>query len=58
MSREFVDNVEKDNNVEAVDSFKSSMIKKVGDSLEAKRTEIAKSFVATRKEMETTDEDI
>ena len=38
MSRDFVDNVEKDNNVEAVDSFKSSMIKKVGDSLEAKRT--------------------
>ena len=55
MSREFVDKVEKENNVEAGDAFKAAMIQKVGSSLEDKRTEVAKTFVQQRKEMEETD---
>jgi len=57
MSREFVDNVEADNNISATDDFKTSMIKKIGDALEIKRTEVSKTFVAQRKEMEKTDEE-
>ena len=34
MSREFVDNVEKEDNVQAQDAFKAAMIQKVGSSLE------------------------
>jgi len=56
MSREFVDKVDKDNNVEAGDAFKAAMLQKVGSSLEDKRTEVAKTFVQQRKEMEETDE--
>ena len=56
MSREFVDQVDKDNNIEAGDAFKAAMIQKVGSSLEDKRTEVAKTFVQQRKEMEKTDE--
>ncbi len=56
MSREFVDNVEKEDNVQAQDAFKAAMIQKVGSSLEDKRTEVAKTFVQQRKEMEETDE--
>ena len=56
MSREFVDNVEKEDNVQAQDAFKAAMIQKVGSSLEDKRTEVAKTFVQQRKEMEKTDE--
>ena len=52
MSREFVDNVEKEDNVQAQDAFKAAMIQKVGSSLEDKRTEVAKTFVQQRKEME------
>ncbi|SVA51817.1 uncharacterized protein METZ01_LOCUS104671 [marine metagenome] len=33
------------------------MIKKIGDALEIKRTEVSKTFVAQRKEMEKTDEE-
>tara|TARA_Y100001951_G_scaffold93971_1_gene90062 strand:+ start:152 stop:331 length:180 start_codon:yes stop_codon:yes gene_type:complete len=57
MSREFVDNVEKEDNVQAQDAFKAAMIQKVGSSLEDKRTEVAKTFVQQRKEMEETDEE-
>ena len=56
MSREFVDKVDKDNNVEAGDAFKAAMLQKVGSSLEDKRTEVEKTFVQQRKEMEETDE--
>ena len=51
MSREFVDKVEKENNVEAGDAFKAAMIQKVGSSLEDKRTEVAKTFVQQRQDM-------
>ena len=57
MSREFVDKVEKDDNVEAGDALKAAVIQKVGSSLEDKRTEVAKTFVQQRKEMEETDEE-
>ena len=51
MTREFVDNVEKENNAEAQDAFKAAMIQKVGSSLEDTRTEVAKTFVQQRKDM-------
>ena len=51
MSREFVDLVDKENNVEAGDAFKSAMLQKVGSSLEDKRTEVAKTFVQQRQDM-------
>ena len=51
MSREFVDKVEKENNVEAGDAFKAAMLQKVGNSLEDKRTEVAKTFVQQRQDM-------
>jgi len=51
MSREFVDLVDKENNVEAGDAFKSAMLQKVGTSLEDKRTEVAKTFVQQRQDM-------
>jgi hypothetical protein len=50
MSREFIDQVEIDNNVEAGDAFKSAMLQKVGSSLEDKRTEVAKTFVQQRQD--------
>ena len=51
MSREFVDLVDKENNVEAGDAFKTAMLQKVGSSLEDKRTEVAKTFVQQRQDM-------
>jgi hypothetical protein len=47
MSREFVDSVVTGNNMEAEKAFKNSMSTKVGDSLEIKRKEISKTFVAS-----------
>ena len=45
MSREFVDAMEKGDNLQAEGAFKNSIISKVGDALEAKRKEVAKTFV-------------
>tara|TARA_Y100000296_G_scaffold74526_1_gene93213 strand:- start:524 stop:703 length:180 start_codon:yes stop_codon:yes gene_type:complete len=56
MSREFVDAMSAGANLEAENTFKNAMKQKVGDALENKRTEVAKTFVAQRKEMEETDE--
>ena len=56
MSREFVDAMSIGANIEAESTFKNAIKQKVGDALENKRTEVAKTFVAQRKEMEETDE--
>ena len=45
MSREFVDAMEKGDNLEAEGAFKNSIISKVGDALEIKRKEYSKTFV-------------
>ena len=47
MSREFVNSIESGDNLEAEKAFKDSMTNKVGDSLEIKRKEISKTFVAS-----------
>ena len=47
MSREFVDSLAVADNLEAEKAFKDSMTNKVGDSLEIKRKEISKTFVAS-----------
>ena len=44
-AKEFVDAIEKDSNLEAEDAFKNSMSKKVGDSLETKRKEVANGMI-------------
>ena len=41
----FVNELQKGNNLGAEDAFKSMMPKKVGDALEDKRKEVAGSFV-------------
>jgi len=52
MSREFVDSVISDNNVEAEKSFKDGMATKVGDALEIRRKEVSRTFVNTPTEVE------
>ena len=47
MSREFVNSIESGDNLEAEKACKDSMTNKVGDSLEIKRKEISKTFVAS-----------
>ena len=59
MSREFVDAMEKGDNLEAETAFKNSIISKVGSSLEIKRKELANTFVrtaTTETEVENTDD--
>ena len=58
MSREFVDAIISNNNVEAEKAFTSSVSTKVGDALEVKRKEISANFVSNiSPEPEETDED-
>ena len=58
MSREFVDAIISNNNVEAEKAFTASVSTKVGDALEIKRKEISANFVKTvSPESEETDED-
>ena len=52
MSKEFVNSIITDNNVEAETAFKDAISVKVGDALENKRRELAKSFVRTQVEVE------
>ena len=47
MSKEFVDSVLNGENAKAQDAFKVSMADKVGETLEVKRREFAKTFVST-----------
>ena len=53
MSREFVDAIISNNNVEAEKAFTSSVSTKVGDALEVKRKEISKAFVSNVQKTET-----
>ena len=46
-SKEFVDAIANNNNLEAEDAFKSAMQTKVGDALETKRKEISKTYAKT-----------
>ena len=50
MSKEFVDAVERGNNLEAEKVFKTAMASKIGDALETKRSEVAKTFVQQAKD--------
>ena len=59
MSREFVDAMEREDNLEAETAFKNSIISKVGDALEVKRKGLANTFVrnaTTKTEVENTDD--
>ena len=46
-SKDFVDAVVNKNNLEAEDAFKAAIQTKVGDALEAKRKEVANTFVVS-----------
>ena len=50
MSKEFVDALATGNNLEAETVFKSAMSAKIGDALEIKRSEVAKTFVQQAKD--------
>ena len=59
MSRDFVDAMEKGDNLEAEGAFKNSIVSKVGDALEVKRKDLANTFVrnaTTKTEVENTDD--
>ena len=51
MSKEIIDAISAGDNIGAETNFKSVIQKKVGDALEIKRSEVAKTFVQQRKEM-------
>ena len=44
-AKEFVDAIHNKKNLDAEDAFKMAMSSKVGDALEDKRKEVARSFV-------------
>ena len=46
-SEDFVNALQKGNNLEAEDAFKTAIGDKVADALETKRREVANSFVKT-----------
>ena len=48
-SEDFVNALEKGDNLGAEDAFKKEMSDRVGHSLEAKRIDVANSFVKTKK---------
>ena len=52
MSREMIDAIIDDNNLDAENAFKNSITSKVGDALEIKRREISKYFVGNQVEVE------
>ena len=52
MSREFVDAIISNNNVEAEKAFTSSVSTKVGDALEVKRKDMSKTFVSNYTDQE------
>ena len=52
MSREFVDSLDKNDDIGAEKVFKDVMFQKVGDTLETTRQEVAKTFVNQFKDME------
>ena len=48
-SEDFVNALEKGDNLGAEDAFKKGMSERIGHSLEQKRIEVANSFVKTKK---------
>jgi len=48
-----IDALDKDDNLEAEVQFKSALTDKVGDVLDTKRKDLAKTFVASSDEVET-----
>ena len=48
-SEDFVNALEKGNNLEAENAFKKDMSDRIGHSLEQKRIEVANSFVKVKK---------
>ena len=48
-SEDFVNALQKGNNLEAEDAFKTAIGDKVADALETKRREVANNFVKTKK---------
>jgi len=48
-SEDFVNALQKGDNLEAEQAFKKEMSDRIGHSLEAKRIEVANSFVKTKK---------
>ena len=48
MSREFIDAIEKGDNLSAESKFSDVMMNKVGNSLETNRQELANSFVNSK----------
>ena len=48
-SEDFVNELQKGNNLGAEDAFKSAMQDRVGKALEQKRIEVANSFVQSKK---------
>ena len=58
MSKEFVDAMETGNNLEAEKVFKTAMASKIGDTLETKRSEVAKTFVQQAKDAAAEEEEV
>ena len=54
-SKEIIDAIDSNDNIKAEQEFNNIMSTKIGNSLEIKRQEVAKTFVQQRKEMEETD---
>tara|TARA_Y100000996_G_C22255875_1_gene533774 strand:+ start:487 stop:663 length:177 start_codon:yes stop_codon:yes gene_type:complete len=48
-SEDFVNALQKGNNLEAEDAFKTAIGDKVADALETKRREVANNFVQSKK---------
>ena len=48
MSKDFVDALVNDNNIEAEKAFSITMATRVGDALEVKRRELANTFVKSQ----------
>ena len=57
-SEDFVNALEKGDNLGAEDAFKKAMSDRVGHSLETKRIEVANSFVKSAIELEDQEVDI
>ena len=51
MSKELIDAIDTGDNVTAQNIFKDSMVQKVGNTLEVKRQEIAKTFIQQYKDL-------
>ena len=58
MSKEFVDALAAGNNLEAETVFKTAMASKIGDALETKRSEVAKTFVQQAKDAAAEEEEV